>query len=172
MKLIQAMKQIKDLHRKCEDLRNKIGIHCAHASFETPTYGDRQSAQVKEWLQAHEDIVKEILRLQIALQTTNLATSVTIELGGKQVTKSIAEWIHRRKTLAALDSKAWEKLGDKGIREGNGINSMGDKVEVKIVRNFDPTVRDTKLELYRSEPASIDSTLEVVNAVTDLIESR
>jgi len=31
-------------------------------------------------------------------------------------------------------------------------------------------VRDERLELYRSEPTIIDGQLEVVNAVTDLVE--
>jgi hypothetical protein len=44
------------------------------------------------WIQAHGDIMKEILKLQIAIQKTNLLTPVTIEIGGKQVTKSIAFW--------------------------------------------------------------------------------
>lgn len=170
MKLIQAMKQIKDLQRKAEDLRGKIGVHCAHLSYETPTYGDKQAQQVAEWLQAHADILKEILRLRVAVQKTNLVTQVTIELGGVQVVKTLAEWIHRRRDLAKLDMDAWSKLTDRGLREGIGKNSLGELLEAKIVRNFDPAGRDRKLELYRSEPSIVDATLEVVNAVTDLAE--
>jgi hypothetical protein len=169
MKLIQAMKQIKDLARKADDLKVKISQQCAHLSFETPTYGERQKEQVKEWLQAHEDILKEILRLRISIQKTNLATSVTIELDGKQVTKTIAEWIHRRRDLAKSAMDAWMRLTDKGLKEGIGVNSMNEKIDMKIVRNFDPAERDKKVELYRSEPSIIDATLEVANAVTDLI---
>ena len=66
MKLIQAMKQIKDLQRKAEDLRGKVAIHCAHMSYETATYGDKQREQVREWLQAHADILKEILRQNLS----------------------------------------------------------------------------------------------------------
>jgi hypothetical protein len=43
-------------------------------------------------------------------------------------------------------------------------------IEKKIVRHFDPAERDRMRELYRSEPTIIDSTLETVNATTDLIE--
>lgn len=170
MKLIQAMKQIKDLQRKAEDIRGKIANNCAHLTIETPTYGDKQKETVSGWLQSHEDILKDILRLRVGIQRTNLATSVTIEIGGKQVTKSVAEWIHRRRDLAKLSQDAWGKLGDKGLREGSGKNSLGEPIEVRIVRNFDPSERDAKLELYRSEPSLIDSTLEVTNAVTDLLE--
>lgn len=170
MKLIQAMKQVKDLLRKAEDLRNKIGTHCAYQSIETPTYGDKQRETVAGWLQSHDDVLKEVLKLRLAIQHTNLATSVTIELGGVQVTKSIAAWVHRRRDLAKLSQEAWGKLTDKSLREGTLKNSLGETVEVKIVRAYDPAERDTKLELYRSEPSLIDASLEVVNAITDLIE--
>ena len=56
MKLIEALKQTKDLKRKAEDLRRKIGQFCAYLSHETPTYAD-QKKQVAEWLQSL-DLVK------------------------------------------------------------------------------------------------------------------
>src|SRR6267154_3329727 len=98
MKLIQAMKQLKDLAIKAEDLRGKVAKFCADLTMETPTYPD-QRKQVSDWLQSHGDILKETLRLRVAIQRTNLATPVTIELDGKQVTKCIAEWIHRRREI-------------------------------------------------------------------------
>src|ERR1700688_3580412 len=99
MKLIQAMKKIKDLATKAEDLRKKVTNHSADLTIETPQYPD-QRRQVAEWVQAHGDILKEILHLRFCIQKTNIATPVSIELGGKHVTKSIAEWIHRRRDLA------------------------------------------------------------------------
>jgi hypothetical protein len=170
VKLIEGMKKIKDLQRKAEDIRGKIGLNSAHLSFETPLYGDRQKEQVAEWLQAHSDLLKEILSLRVRIQKTNILTSVTINIGGTNVTKSIAEWIHRRRDLAKFEMDAWAKLTDRGLREGTSKNSQQQEVEVKIVRNFDPRTRDTKMELFRSEPSTIDATLEVTNAITDLAE--
>ena len=169
MKIIEAMKQIKDLQRKAEDLRQKIGNHSADLDYETPLY-ENQKLQVSEWLQAHSDIMKEILRLRFAIQRTNIVTEVTITLAGKDVTKSIAEWIHRRRDLASFEQAAWAKLTDRGLREGTITQSTGQPKEVKIRRYFDPLTRDQKLDEFRSEPHQIDATLEVVNAITDLIE--
>jgi hypothetical protein len=169
MKLIQAMKQIKDLQIKADDLKKKAATYCAIQNVETPLYGTEQSAKIKEWIQGYSDIVKEILRLRVAIQRTNLNTNVTIELGGIQVTKSIAEWIHRRRDLAKMEQDVWLALTDRGLKEGLMLNSQQEKVEVKIVRFYDAAERDRKSELYRSEPSIIDSTLETVNAVTDLI---
>lgn len=170
MKLIEAMKKIKDLQIKAEDLRKKCATFCADLSHETATYGAEQKTKIKEWLQGHSDLMKEILKLRIAIQKTNLVTNVTIELGGKQVTKSIAEWIHRRKDLAGLEKSIWDSLTDRGLREGVGTTSTGEKMDVKIRRYYDPSEKDNNVELFRSEPSTIDRTLEVINAVTDLIE--
>lgn len=169
MKVIEAMKQIKDLQRKVDDLTGKVKANAAISSMQTPTYAD-QKRQVSEWLQSISDLLKEILRLRIAIQRTNLATQVEIELGGKTVKKTVAEWIHRRRDLATQECEAWMVLSDRGIQEGTARTPAGDAIEVKILRFYDPAERDNKIELFRSEPMKIDSTLEVVNAITDLIE--
>lgn len=169
MKIIEAMKKIKDLQLKAEDLRGKAAKYCADLDYETPVYPD-QKKQVSEWIQAHTDILKEVLDLRVSIQRTNIVTDVTIELDGKQVTKTIAEWIHRRRDLAKSDYDMWSKLGDRALREGNMQSSTGTVTMVKIRRYFDPGTRDVMLELYRTEPSKIDATLEVVNAVTNLIE--
>lgn len=170
MKIIEALKGIKDLHRKADDLVEKIKEHSADLDCETPKYPD-QKRQVAEWVQSHSDILKEILRLKIALLRTNLATNVTIELGGKHVTKSIAEWIERRRSLAALEMKAWNSLTDKNLKEGyeNRLTPNSPASLIKRRLYFDPVERDEKREMFREEPAKIDGTLEVANAVTDLI---
>lgn len=169
MKIIEAMKQIKDLQRKSEDLRKKVATYCANLSFETPTYGKDQRETVDGWLQSHRDIVQEILKLRVAIQRTNLATTVSIEIAGKSVTKTIAEWVHRRRDLANMDATMYQMLGDRNLKEGQMKDTQGNTVDVKIVRYYDPKTRDELLEEFRSEPLKIDSTLEVVNAVTEVI---
>lgn len=170
MKLIEAMKKLKDLNVKAEDLRAKVAANAACLSIETPLYGADQKATVDGWIQAHSDILQEILKLRVAIQRTNLATPVTIEVGGKQVTKNIAEWIHRRRDLAKLDMDMWSKLGDRGLKEQNVQTSPGGPVtEIRVMRFYDPKQRDEKVGVYRSEPSVIDATLEVVNATTDLV---
>jgi hypothetical protein len=170
MKIIEAMKRIKELNVKAEDLKNKVAQYCAITNVENPTYGKDQAGKIKEWLQGIHDTLQEILRLRVAIQRTNLDTKVKIELGEKFVEKSIAEWIHRRRDLANSERVAWEALTDRGLREGIMKNSQGESVEVRIVRYYDPSEKDSKVAMYRDEPSVIDRTLEVVNAVTDLKE--
>jgi len=175
MKLIEAMKQVKDLLVKADDLRKKIANHSAYLSLETPVYKD-QTEQVRQWLQAHEDIMQKIGELQVRIARTNLATNVTIELGGVVVTKCITEWIVRRGNgkekngTAALDLQAFKQLTDRNLREGSVPSTLNaEPTKVTIVRCYSPEQRDIKLELYRSEPHLIDSTLEVINATTELL---
>jgi hypothetical protein len=170
MKIIEGMKKIKELQVKADDLKSKVSQYCAAHSIETPTYGAAQANKIREWLQGASDSIKEILRLRVAIQKTNILTSVTVELGGKSVTKTIAEWIHRRRDLANSEMLLWSSLGDRNLKEGTIKNSQGDTVDVRIVRYYDPQERDNMVAMFRDEPGRIDSTLEVVNAVTDLME--
>lgn len=170
MKIIEALKKVKDLRRKADDLKEKIKTHCADLDCETPVYAPDQRAKVSEWLQAHGDLIKEILSLRVRIQRTNLDTPVTIEIGDVHVTKSIAEWIHRRKDLAKLEEDCWRSLTDRGLRESNTFQLTPTSPVQPVKRRlyFDPSLRDTKVNTYRSEPSQIDSTLEVINAVTTL----
>jgi len=171
MKIIEAMKLIKELQVKREDLVKKVSQHCSDLDFETPLYTD-QKRQVAEWIQAHSDICKEILKLRVAIQRTNIATTVPIEIAGTRVEKTIAGWIHRRRDLAGFELAMWSALGDRNLKEGRMPSTQpgGEPHMVKIRRYFDPLERDRKIDIYRAEPGIIDRTLEVVNATTDLIE--
>jgi len=171
MKIIEALKGLKELKRKASDLRDKIARHSAYKSSETAVYGTKedQMKQVKEWVQAHSDIIKEIENLTLRIHKTNLATDVTISLGGKDVTKSIAAWILRRTELAGYETACWNGLTDRRIVEGFETNSAGEKFAVSVVRCYSPKERDEKVELYTSEPSEINGRLEVINAVTELL---
>lgn len=172
MKIIEGLKAIKELKRKADDLRSKIAKHSAYKSTESAVYGSKedQRKQVKEWLQAHFDLMKEIERLTLAVHKTNLETEVEISIGGKIVKKSIAAWILRRKELANYELAAWRGLTDRQITEGYESTSAGEKVEVKIIRCYDPKEKDVQVGIFSEEPMIINSRLEVVNAITDLVE--
>lgn len=169
MKIIEAMNAVKMGNQKIDDLQTKISLHSAHLSHETPVYQDT-AAQIREWQQSIHDQGKENVRLLLAIQRTNLATKVSIKLGDKLVEKTLAEWVWRRREYAEKDYRAWSNLTDRGLREGRIPSSIGEPMDVKIVRNFDPKVRDAKTLEFKQEPQLIDSALEVANAITDLIE--
>ena len=170
MKIIEAMKRIKNNKEKVVDLQNKIGLHCANLNHETPLYGTETKSKIEEWAQSCTDLSKENIRLLCAIQRTNIKNQVTITLSGIPVTKTIAEWVWRKREYAATDLKTWALMTDRNLKEGVVSSSTSIPVELKIQRHFDPELRDEKMAIYRSEPHEIDSALEIVNATTDLEE--
>jgi hypothetical protein len=161
---------VKPNKEKASDLQAKIAAVCANLSHETPVYGTETAKKVAEWAQSCDDISQENIRLLTAIQRTNLATNASIEVGGKSVTKTIAEWVWRRREYAAADFNTWSKLTDRGLKEGFMQSSTGTPAEIKIQRHYDPIKRDEMLAMYRAEPHLIDAALEVVNATTELLQ--
>jgi len=169
MKIIEAMKKVKDLDRKAKDLTEKISKHCADMDYETPVYSD-QKQQVSEWLQAHRDVIREIGRLKYCIQKTNVLTPVTVVIDGHEITRSITEWINRRMTLCALEKQSWAILSSRGLKDLRIQQSQGQIVDAKVRYYYDPRQRDKMFEILSAEPSLIDSKLEIINATTDLIE--
>jgi len=175
MKIIEAMKKVKDLQRKAADLRDKVKQYCVDYEHETPTYADQRD-RIKSWLDAHRDILQEVESLKLKIQKTNIQTLVPITIDEKVVNKTIAAWIIRRgqgkniKGLAHEDLDMWNMLTDRGLKEDKLITSAGGILEKKIRRYYDPAQRDRMKEIYMSEPQLIDSVLEVTNARVDLVE--
>ena len=173
MKIIEALKKTKDLARKADDIKQKISQYHADMDFEQPTYKtpEDQRKQIDEWLQAHSDIIKEIGKLKYQIQKTNVTHRVPIDMGGEIVTKSLYEWIDRRRSFATMERAAWDALNDKGLKnEGKVQKSDGNLITVSIRRYYDPKTRDKKREALSSEPSIVDGALEIANATLDLIE--
>lgn len=169
MKIIEALKQLKDLERKARDLTDKIGKHCADMDYEQPIYSD-QRTQIQSWLQSQRDVVREICRLKFCIQKTNVNTRVVIVLDGNNVERSITEWIERRRTLAALERQAWQALNNRGLKDLRLQQSAGQIVDAKVRYYYDPVQRDRMVEALSAEPALINAKLEIINATTDLME--
>lgn len=170
--IIEAMKRIKDLMRKCEDLRGMVKKHSAHLSIDNPEYTEPEK-KIKKWVDQHHDYLKEIMQLKARISKTNIHTKVKIEIGGNVIEHTITEWIKRRDQLAELDDAMYRCLTDAGLEEGKFKPRKLDddkEIEVKIIRNYDPEHRDKKRDEYQSEPLLIDSRLEVINATTELLE--
>ena len=112
---------------------------------------------------SHSDTTQRIADLRIAIQRTNIETSVSIELGGKHVVKTIAEWIHWRRDLAKSQLTLWSQLQDRNsagqqLRDGQIEGTAGGKMMVKIRRYYEPALRDEKMALYLapSPPSSME----------------
>ena len=171
MKIIEGMKRIKANKAKIQDLQEKISKISANLSYETPLYGVDTAQKLSEWAQSCNDCAQENVRLLVAIARTNLVTKATVKIAEQSITKTLAEWIWRRREYAKVDLETWSKMTDRGLREGSANSSTGVPIVATIVRHYDVEKRDKKMAEYQSEPHEIDAALEVVNAVTDLIEA-
>lgn len=169
MKIIEALKQIKANDAKVEDLKQRIHAHCVSFSYDTPVYGAETPSKIREWLQSCEDTNKESINLHQRIAKTNLTTMVHVQLGGMSVGRPISEWILRRRKYATSDAAVWSKLSDRGLQDGKLAVSGAPPVDVKILRHYDPVIRDAKIALYQSESHLVDAALEIANATTDLM---
>jgi len=171
MKIIEALKQLKDLERKADDLQKKVMDHTAIMDFEDPVYKD-QHKKVRSWIDAFHGIQEEILRLHCAIQVTNLQTPVEIKISdAKAKTRTIAEWVIRRRKTAKREFNFWAHVNDRGLVTKPIVKKGQTEPEIaKVIRFYDPEERDTMVERLRAEDAAIDAALEIVNAKTDLIE--
>lgn len=168
MKLIEALKTVKLNEKKIADFQERIRRNSARLSNETSPYDD-PTKQVTEWVQTCIDLNRSNTDLIHRIHKTNSSTTVPITIGGKQVFRTIDEWIHRR-THADTDRRTMLMLTDRNLREGSVEQSNGERVEVSIVRHYDAAARDQQLEILMEEPTLIDSQLEIVNAITDLVD--
>jgi hypothetical protein len=173
MKVIQAMKEVKDLLRKANDIRTKRKTFCADLNNQDPAYKttEAQEKQIREWGDAHRDILRLVEKRRVQIQKTNISKNVVIEIAGQQVQKCIAAWIHRRRDLADLEAESWSNLSTGRLSESAVKDAKtGEVVAVKIRRYYDQAERDKMVEIFTSEKSIIDGSLEVANATTDLIE--
>lgn len=173
MKIIEGLKEIKQNKVKIVDLQTLIDKHSAHLDISTPEYGDNTKKKIAEWIQSIHDTTKRNIELLLAIQRTNLETKVKVKIGDDIIENSIAHWIWRRREYAAIDLATWQKLTDKGLRDQRmKLPPNNEDKDVKVVRNFDPEQRDSKImkfKLEASKAGPIDAALEIANAVTDLI---
>jgi len=170
MKIIEGLKKVKELEKKINDLIAKVELASADTELDTPLYPD-QKAKVAEWMQAIHDLLLEIERLKYRIQKTNVLTEVTIELGNKQITKSISQWILRRQSFAEKEKYAWSRLTDRGLQtQATRSSNTSEPKYYKVRIYFDPQERDKMMSVYSSERSIIDGKLEIVNATTDLLE--
>ena len=77
MKIIEALKELKSLEKKHNDLVSKLKRNSAHLDIQPSEYPDPE-AKIREWVAAATATSRRTEELTLAIQRTNLATEVTI----------------------------------------------------------------------------------------------
>lgn len=174
MKIIHAMKKIKANKEKITDLQQKIYQNSVNYEHEPSPYGtpEKTRQMVDGWVQAACDLTRDNVDLLCRIQKTNLSTMVTITLNNQDVTKSIAEWVWRRREYSKVDLKTWSSLSTKNLQTGLSKNTVQGAPDFKLmlVLHFDIENRDKMIATFTEENHLINAQLEVVNATTDLLD--
>lgn len=168
MKIIEVLKELPLIDKKVDaNVRLLAGyssdLDICNNTFTVGTF-DQQQAHVVGLVQSNRDLIAHKQDLKNRLALTNATVKVDID----GVKKTITQWLEfrnhgielLRQTISALNDGAGSSKAQKGINIERGD---------KLVRFFDPVKRDSELAQLMEIKAKIDSTLEIVNATTDLI---
>lgn len=181
MLIIEALKLIgnKTFSIKTE-VHERIGkirrVATKPSDEKTLEYGtqDEQAKKVAELLQGAQDKVKELARLRHAVYLLNVTTSITIRVGGEDVTKTADHWIHRKDTGIPLERQILtDGLKDSAISRDRIVevsDGKGGVVKelVQLVRFYDVAVKEHALDLLLEEERAIESALDRYNCTTEI----
>ena len=102
-------------------------------------------------------------------QARNKTNNRKIEIAGKS--KTIAEWILRRRKLNQWEMLMWKQIRDTLMPTPvKDTSKDGEPRIAQVIRFYDVEERDAKVLELNEECTRIDGALEIINAVTDLIE--
>lgn len=171
MKIIEAMKDLKLIESKMKKNIEYINNYSSALDTEKLPFGSEedQKKEVQRLIQSNNDLAERYLYLKAAIERTNLSTKVMIEGGKREYT--IFELLNIKRTLSAYLKSTYVSLSPK---EGNSrlvrAQSAMNSVVPKVVTFYSEREKNEKLDELERFFTSITSRLEVVNAVTDLIE--
>lgn len=169
MKIIEGMKRLRLIEKKMDQNKLHITQYASTLSTERPFFGsdDAQRKEVASLIQSNNDLMTEYLKIKKQIEQTNLDVGVNIM--GKAYTLSDLLIIKRK--LAEQMTTTYESLNtnyaDTKIRSA-GLTPEGKRPE--IVRMYDEKQKNEELNFWMELSSQIESKLEVVNAITDLVE--
>jgi hypothetical protein len=171
MKIIEALKNLKTIQKRMEKNCQQIREYCAYVSVETPVFEtqEKQRAEVDALIQSNIDLEVEYLRLKKAIETTNLAVTVTIGT----LTHTITELISIKRVVGKFRTATYSALTPQlALQRLQQIYNQSKGVDptnpAKVIVVFEEKMRNQKIREWEDFLAQIDGRLEVVNAETDL----
>lgn len=169
MKLIEAMKRLRVIEKRIGGNSTSITLYASSVSTEKPLYETEsaQRAEVMSFIQSSQDLLAEYLKLKRKIEETNLRTIV--EIGG--IKYAISDLLVIKRKMANLMVRTYralnEEQGDKR-KVSAGLGPDGQRPHT--VRYYDEKEKNEGLRHWQDLYDNIDSRLETVNALTDLVE--
>lgn len=170
MKIIEALKNLKTIQKRLDKNCLQIKEYCAYVNVETPAFEteEKQTSEVNKLIQSNLDLETEYLRLKKAIETTNLAVSVSI--GERNYT--ITELISIKRVVGKFRLSTYSSLNPASailrmqqIFQKSQVDAANPP---RIVPVFKEAFRNEKIRDWEEFLSQIDGKLEVVNAETEL----
>ena len=174
-KIIEALKEFPLIDKKIARNRRQLDGYSSIVlvgddmkPFDLP-FGDmaKQQLEVDALLQSTRDLTIRHGNLKRRLSLTNATVMVTIS--GE--TKSITEWIAFRQSGASYLLHAQQALTNSAAEAQVHSRQTDTSSGFKTHRFFSEKERNDEIERLTDLVGSVDSTLEIVNATTDLLET-
>ena len=137
-------------------------------STQVPTFTtvEEQRAKVHAFIQENIDHAYRKIDLKERINYTNLMTYVTL-MGHRWSLQNLLDL--QRGTLASIRD-TYASLSDRTAQSGLRTAPTVDGRSPQVVRLYDENYKLTKLDEWDNIKNEIDSRLEVINAMTDLLE--
>lgn len=168
MKIIEGMKHLRLLEKRMDSNNQRINQYSAMVSNERPYFVDdeAQRKEINALKQSNKDLWQEFMLIKRHIELTNLYTIV--ELSG--VKYFISDLLVLRRTLKTYIEDTFQSMNDKeAYYRLSKLQKTGD-TPLTVIRYYDENKKHEELNSWQELFNSIDSRLEVVNAVTDLME--
>lgn len=165
--LIEAMKKLRVIEKRIESNQADITKYAAGLENEKEVFGslEQQKKEVEALVQSNNDLMKESINLKLQIEYTNLNTVASI-CGEK---RRISEWLVIKRKYAKLMIGTYEALNSTKAKLRLTVRS-GSTNDQKIVRYYDEKYKNENILKWKNIYSEIDSSLEVINATTELKE--
>ena len=168
MKMIEALRELRLLEKKMSRNQEYIERYSSMVSTQVPSFNsiDEQREKVRSLLQENIDYAMNRIHLKEQVNYTNLMTQVV--LGGKSW--SLQNLLDFHRGIAGDIRDTYDSLTD---RSGQNQLRSAPTVEGRspqVIRLYDENMKLTELDRWDTFKEEIGTRLEVINAVTELLE--
>ena len=168
MKMIEALRELRLLEKKMSRNQEYIERYSSMVSTQVPSFNsiEEQREKVRSLLQENIDYAMNRIHLKEQINYTNLMTKVV--LGGKSWRLQNLLDFHRG--IAGDIRDTYDSLTD---RSGQNQLRSAPTVEGRspqVIRLYDENMKLTELDRWDTFKEEIGTRLEVINAVTELLE--
>lgn len=156
MKLAEALSRRADLTTRMSELRGRAMGAAQHQE------GDEPAEDPRDLLAEADRAAEELQSLILAINTTNLRTSIA---DGSSVTEALA-----RRDVLRLRHKFRVELADRATGGGSGFGLRALRSEIRLVSSVDVRALRAEADGLAHELRELDTRLQEVNWGTELAQ--